>query len=290
MMKKSLRKASGRKKRNRRTSGKASTRALEISSTDALHLMWLQERTVSLQGIIFSAEPDTDAICLADTSSTYLVIPRREIIAITSLGQWLSEVRVLADVEPRRVEVKFPKEQPFRVDEENVPPPLSFRALDDPTEGTATDQANLKAGVTIEGAAKVFKHECAGGGEYQNNCAHFLCSAFMKAGFTDFDKKHACVNARCSTTSDDQIKECAFNSPYKYRVIRAEEMRCWFKSKDTSGPKDKVEKNTGSWAVHQKRLSDGQGHVTILDSNSWKFYGTGWYSAAQGWRQEYYHW
>jgi hypothetical protein len=64
-------------------------------------------------------------------------------------------------------------------------------------------------------------------------------------------------------------------------------MWCWFKTKasETGG---EVARNTGLWAVFQlKENVYWGGHVAIIDSNTWKYYGTGWYSQ---WDQYAYKW
>ena len=62
-------------------------------------------------------------------------------------------------------------------------------------------------------------------------------------------------------------------------------MECWFKSKatDTGGA---VARDTGIWAVFQHNGYPG-GHVVIIDSGTWKYYGTGWYG---DWDQYSYKW
>lgn len=108
---------------------------------------------------------------------------------------------------------------------------------------------------------------------YANNCAHFLSNAFIQAGFAGLGSSHGCINARCSTSAR--------------RPIRAREMRCWFEAMaiTTGGA---VQKNTGFWAVFQLDESAyWGGHAVIIDSDSWKYYGTGWYSA---WDQQSYKW
>jgi hypothetical protein len=142
-----------------------------------------------------------------------------------------------------------------------------------PEEGGSADQAKLNGGKTVEGAAKIFSKSCDGGDTYDNNCAHFLSNALIDAGFADLRQANSCITARCAT-------------PAK-RVIRARDMWCWFKSvATTSGAA--VARNTGFWAVFQ--LDEAQywgGHVAIIDSNAWKYYGTGWY---ENWQQYSYQW
>jgi hypothetical protein len=143
----------------------------------------------------------------------------------------------------------------------------------DPEPGTPDDQALLSPGQTIEGAAKSFTEECAGGDRFANNCAHFLSNAFLLAGFNELKPAggHPCIKARCIR---------GFRRP-----IRARNMWCWFDSKAVRKGRD-VRRNTGFWAVFQVNSYWG-GHVVIIDSDKWKYYGTGWYG---DWSQYSYQW
>lgn len=162
--------------------------------------------------------------------------------------------------------------------------PKSLFGPNSPIEGTAADQAKLTGGKSIEGAAKLFVKACLGKqSTYENNCAHYLSNALINSGFADLAAAHACVTHRCGSP------DCTSGGK---RPTRAKDMRCWFQSKDST-PQASVAKGTGFYAVYQERPSDGQGHVVILDSNAWKFYGTGWYEAglvAERWTHEYYKW
>src|SRR5262249_43882614 len=105
-----------------------------------------------------------------------------------------------------------------------------------------------------------------------NNCAHFLSDALMRAGFSDLEPPAECINARCGKSA---------------RPIRARDMWCWFKSRATKTSRTPT-RNTGTWAVFQ--LDEQEywgGHVVLLDSDAWKYYGTGWYSK---WEQYLYQW
>jgi hypothetical protein len=151
--------------------------------------------------------------------------------------------------------------------------PATVDFADGPSPGDATDQSKLTAGTTIQGAANVFMRECQGGDEYRNNCAHFLSNAFISAGFSELRKANACVHARCETSAK--------------RPIRARDIWCWFKKKATARG-SRVERDTGFWAVFQ--LDESQywgGHVVIIDTATWKYYGTGWYD---DWQQHSYKW
>jgi hypothetical protein len=152
------------------------------------------------------------------------------------------------------------------------PPPMRYFA-GAPTEGAQADQDKLQAGMSAQGAAKIFARKCDGGDVCNNNCAHFLSNAFIDAGFANLRDANACVTSRCATTAK--------------RPIRARDMWCWFKSLAASSG-GAVARNTGFWAVFQ--LDEAQywgGHVVIIDSNAWKYYGTGWYD---DWTQYSYQW
>ncbi|MGJ5065226.1 hypothetical protein [Bradyrhizobium oligotrophicum] len=156
---------------------------------------------------------------------------------------------------------------------ENMPPPAPRLLVGGPQAGTAVDQQRLTSGTTIEGAAKLFADSCEGGDRYANNCAHFLSDAFIHAGFSELRSANSCINARCDTSAK--------------RPIRARDMWCWFKSK-ASQSGGAVARDTGIWAVFQLKESEyWGGHVTIIDSNTWKYYGTGWYN---DWDQYSYKW
>jgi hypothetical protein len=137
------------------------------------------------------------------------------------------------------------------------------------SKGKRLRQLILKAGVSIEGAAKVFEQACLGKVSSYAKCAHYLSNAFIVAGFAELSKPNDCVSSggRCIPPN------CTSGGK---RPIRAKDLECWFLTKDAS-PATSVKPNTGLYAVYQERQSDGEGHVVILDSNTWKYYGTGWF-------------
>ena len=168
---------------------------------------------------------------------------------------------------------------------ESILQPASLLTPDSPAEGTRADQAKLKAGKTLEGSAKAFERACKGKvSSYPNNCAHYLSDALIDAGFSDLSSAHTCVTHRCGSP------ECTSGGK---RPTRAKDMQCWFLEKD-GNPAASVQKGSGFYAVYQERQSDGQGHVVILDSDAWKFYGTGWFEAGQpapnDWKHQYFQW
>ncbi|MEE1752130.1 hypothetical protein [Streptomyces sp. SP18CS02] len=114
---------------------------------------------------------------------------------------------------------------------------------------------------------------CMGGDTYANNCAHYLSDAFMRAGYLELYPPNAHINARCGTSA--------------LRPIRARDMWSWFRSKATTTSHAPTA-GTGWWAVFQlKEAVYWGGHVALLDSDSWRYYGTGWYP---NWDQYLYQW
>lgn len=125
------------------------------------------------------------------------------------------------------------------------------------------DEAGLKLGAlarTIQGAYESYRNECECGKRYDNNCAHYLSNAFIKAGFSMPDGE------KCG----------------KGRLIRAKEMLTWFQSMKKDFHEGHPQK-AGYYAVYQEE--GGQGHVCIHREYSsggrWGFdvKGTGDFSA-----------
>lgn len=169
---------------------------------------------------------------------------------------------------------------PDRFAMERIAPPAPTYSKDAPTQATEADRTalrqslqTLRTGKTIAEAASLYSGYCKGGDVYQNNCAHFLSDAFILAGADDLASSHSCIEARCDTSSK--------------RPIRARNMKCWFESRAVK-TSDSIVKEAGYWAVFQ--LDENAywgGHVAIIDSDSWKFFGTGWY---ENWKQYWYQW
>lgn len=160
---------------------------------------------------------------------------------------------------------------------EHLPPP----SPPDPQPGDARpaqeDQypvlKELTAVKSIPGAAAMFRRQCEGKDSYENNCAHYLSDAFLRAGFTELQSPAPCINARCGTAAK--------------RPIRARDMWCWFQQMATD-TKATLPSNEGMWAVFQ--LDEQQywgGHVIIFDSDRNVYYGTGHYP---NWTQYCYKW
>jgi hypothetical protein len=237
------------------------------------------ERRAAFDGFVGDVVPDRNIggrVLIVTSSDRYYSICHDDIVDMQSTGEGMQRVWVRRGAivwqstrvihEGERVSL------PFTIEMREVPPAVPF--VDGmPAEGTPSDQAHLQSGRSIEGAAKTFAHQCEGGDTYPNNCAHYLSNAFIQSGFNDLRDAHSCVGARCETMAK--------------RPIRARDMWCWFKSRATS-TSSRVAKNTGIWTVFQ--LSEAAywgGHVAIIDSNTWKYYGTGWYDS---WDQYSYKW
>lgn len=158
--------------------------------------------------------------------------------------------------------------------EKQTPPAPPPSRAEDPVRGTfGQPDAIALAGPTLESVASFWNDSCAGGDVYANNCAHFLSDAFIRAGFTELSGDVPCVHARCSTSAK--------------RAIRARDMWCWFQAKATH-TSSTLTRNTGWWAAFQLNESAyWGGHVVLFDSNSWTYYGTGWYPQ---WTQYLYQW
>ncbi len=175
-----------------------------------------------------------------------------------------------------------------------------------PDKALSADQDALRREVTPRGmfdvrrrrpsiarAAAMFDEKCAGGGAYGNNCAHFLSNAFILAGYTDLLRGQPYIAARCGNP------DC--HPPgAKGRPIRAKNMHEWFKvkggpnkrlfPKNSSAEFKRAMRNTGFWAVfeHDADAYWG-GHVCIVDTNTWKVYGTGRHGYWD-WAQYCYRW
>lgn len=163
---------------------------------------------------------------------------------------------------------------------EHITPPRPRYSKEAPASGVAAERPyfdeqtleGLRTG-SIERAATLFVPRCAGGDVYENNCAHYLSNAFLLAGADDLKVPHSCIAARCGTSEE--------------RPIRARNMHCWFQQKAVRASR-KLVKNDGFWAVFQLKEDEyWGGHVAIIDSDKWEYFGTGWY---EEWEQYWYKW
>ncbi|MEM6252862.1 MAG: hypothetical protein AAF821_08065 [Cyanobacteria bacterium P01_D01_bin.156] len=167
-----------------------------------------------------------------------------------------------------------------------------------PSKATAEDISTLKSCVddkhsfgilgpraSIALAAARFTESCEGGGFFKNNCAHFLANAFILAGYDELTSPQPFFEARCYFTDNPEYPGC---NPEFRRPVRAREMEKWFQlkatqEKDLSGTlggtvQKRFEsiKGTGFWAVFQQQPGGyWGGHVCIIDTETWTYYGTG---------------
>ncbi|MGW2746590.1 hypothetical protein [Streptomyces sp. NPDC001450] len=158
---------------------------------------------------------------------------------------------------------------------EHIPPPPAVELPGAPrsADGIAPAGAAVRALPLMASVGSQWTNSCLGGDAYANNCAHFLSDAFIRAGYTELAVANPFVNARCNTSAR--------------RPIRARDMWAWFQSKAVR-TSSVLSPNTGWWAVFQ--LNEAVywgGHVALLDSNAWIYYGTGWYGS---WNQYLYQW
>jgi hypothetical protein len=123
---------------------------------------------------------------------------------------------------------------------------------------------------------------CKGGKKYPNNCAHFLSDVMIRAGFTELltdTKLYKCDKSDCGC-------------PTERRPVRARDMWAWFQKKATSKHEKiswkNIPKNSGWWAIFQLNETEyWGGHVIVLDTDSWEYFGTCSYPA---WDQYCYQW
>lgn len=165
-----------------------------------------------------------------------------------------------------------------RGDMENfAPPPPPKSRSKDPKKATLQDfdvlRKNIKTLKSISGAALLYRGACEGNDSYENNCAHFLSDAFLRAGYADLKVPADCIEARCGTVAR--------------RPIRARDMWCWFKQRAIVS-QNSLPTGAGYWAVFQLDESAyWGGHVLIYDSDQNIYFGTGHYP---NWAQHCYKW
>lgn len=178
------------------------------------------------------------------------------------------------------------------------PPPTNVPSM--PQKATKTDIKTLENKVnqrrfwglvppkpTIGLAAARFTESCEGGGRFCNNCAHFLSNAFILAGYTKLKRPLRYIDARCQVNTDPTCIEPGCDHTFK-RPVRAREMEKWFqhmakrKKNLSNTPGDELStrfsslKNTGFWAIFQHHPGGYYGgHVCIVDTDNWLYYGTG---------------
>lgn len=126
-----------------------------------------------------------------------------------------------------------------------------------PGSNTKEHLASEILSASLSNAFNLYEDKCDCGDRYENNCAHFLSNALIKAGF-----RMPSWGAKCRSG----------------RMIRAKELRDWAKSIPNVVFKANHNSiNSGHWFVYQERASDGQGHVCIhLEKpDSYQWVGTG---------------
>lgn len=134
---------------------------------------------------------------------------------------------------------------------------------------------------SLKSVAAHWTESCGLKDSEENNCAHYLSDAFIRAGYADLQKSSN--NKHFTEWCDwDQQKK----SP-EARPIRAKEMWAWFKSMATKKKTIKP-KNEGFWAVFQWDKSYSGGHVLLYDSDKKKAYGTG-QGAYWSWSHHYFY-
>jgi hypothetical protein len=89
----------------------------------------------------------------------------------------------------------------------------------------------------------------------EHNCTHYLSNAFIEAGYTEL-LDSPMFTVRCT----------------EGRPVRAQELMKWFQQKSAKFHAGRVEPNSGYWASYQEK--PGWRHVTLLDADTGKFYGT----------------
>jgi hypothetical protein len=164
----------------------------------------------------------------------------------------------------------------FLVGMESMVPPVPLFDPQAPMPATMEDTHRLRSTAhllpSLATVASNYTGSCDGGDSFDNNCAHFLSNAFIKAGFSELYNNNPNINARCTPAR---------------RPIRARDMWSWFQTKAVT-TSTSLQKDTGWWAVFQLNESEyWGGHVALFDSHEWKYYGTGWYPQ---WNQYLYKW
>lgn len=105
-------------------------------------------------------------------------------------------------------------------------------------------------------AYALYRGRCECGIQYENNCAHYLTDAMVRAGLP---VQFAAGNAKCP----------------QGRLLRAKETLAWFRSFSTGFAQSHSSLNSGYWFVYQE--VGGQGHVCIHheESDKYSWAGTG---------------
>ncbi|MGG7666493.1 hypothetical protein [Dyadobacter sp. BHUBP1] len=146
---------------------------------------------------------------------------------------------------------------------------------------------SLPVAGSLASVATHFSNCCTLTDVEENNCAHFLSDAFIKAGYSELKK---------SARNRNITEWCDWDSVAKSgdaRPVRALDMKNWFNSM-ASRTETVIQSNNGFWAVYQENQLNGQGHVLLYDSNEKIVYGTkdmqGVPYFFRSWRQFFYQW
>jgi hypothetical protein len=163
------------------------------------------------------------------------------------------------------------------LDEEGVDPsllapqPLAPNVSGEPKAGPVATGPDVQLpGRPLASVGANWRNGCKGGDTYAGtDCAHFLSDAFIRAGYTELISR----GRTCPTSAA--------------RPIVAKQMRAWFQSMAVRTSRT-PQRNTGWWAVFQLDESEYLGgHVVLLDSDNWLYFGRGWYP---DWKQYLYQW
>jgi len=237
---------------------------------------------IALTGRVIPDANFTGRLLVHRTNGRIASIHQSQIAARAPLVDDLETVFVPSGIELWNIERVYAEGgepwRPLAQDEmENIAPPKPKSIQGMPKRSTKRQQEQLLEALaitkSIAGAAAAYNGSCAGSDRYNNNCAHFLSDAFIRAGYSELSPPSNCIHARCSTSSK--------------RPIRARNMWCWFRNMATKSKRELIQ-NTGFWAVFQLDESAyWGGHVCIVDTDNWVHYGTGFYP---DWDQYAYQW
>ncbi|MFN0193791.1 MAG: hypothetical protein ACKVP5_17765 [Aestuariivirga sp.] len=249
-----------------------------IAETRELPRSWI------ISGRAVADQQLPDRILIVENPASILSISKHDILATGKGNDGFDFIKIRSSAQILRTHPDIYQGQAEVVEairrmEELAPPPPPKPGKDDPKQAT---QANIDALIStltvaksIAGAAATYAGSCAGGDSYNNNCAHYLSDAFIRAGYTELNPPNDCIDSdgRCGTSAK--------------RPIRARNMWCWFKEMATKSATT-LPKNDGFWAVFQlDETAYWGGHVVIIDTDNNVSYGTGNYP---DWDQYAYKW
>jgi len=233
--------------------------------------------TETYEGVAMKDNNLPGHLLLITSRSEMLSFPESGIVRRLKIGPDITKIWVRIGTLAFRTEkfVVGGAHSEFVVGMENIAPPPPYEIEGMPAPATEGDARSIEIAVvpSLANVAANWRNSCAGGDRYDNNCAHFLSDAFIRAGYGDLATNNPNIHARCGSSA--------------HRPVRARDMWAWFQSRATRTSRQ-LQRNTGWWAIFQldERVYWG-GHVVLLDSNGWKYYGTGWYG---NWNQYLYQW